>query len=161
MDIRKATYNDLEDIMAIYERARKFMAETGNPTQWGSGYPKRSLIEQDIKDGVFYVCVSGGRIEAVFALIGGIDPTYVKIYDGAWINDESYWTIHRMASSGRLQGMTAACIGWCFKKYGNLRADTHDDNKIMQHLLEKNGFEKCGRIFTHDGTPRIAYQKIR
>ena len=41
-----------------------------------------------------------------------------------------------------------------------LRADTHADNKIMQHLLEKNGFTKCGIIHVEDGTPRIAYQKM-
>ncbi len=28
----------------------------------------------------------------------------------------------------------------------SLRADTHADNKIMQHLLEKNGFTRCGVI---------------
>ena len=28
----------------------------------------------------------------------------------------------------------------------SLRADTHADNKIMQHLLEKNGFARCSII---------------
>ena len=41
-----------------------------------------------------------------------------------------------------------------------VRADTHADNKIMQHLLEENGFTKCGIIHVEDGTPRIAYQKM-
>ena len=35
-----------------------------------------------------------------------------------------------------------------------------DSNKIMQHLLEENGFTKCGIIHVEDGTPRIAYQKM-
>ena len=30
----------------------------------------------------------------------------------------------------------------------------------MQHLLEKNGFTRCGIIHVADGTPRIAYQKL-
>ena len=42
----------------------------------------------------------------------------------------------------------------------SLRADTHADNKIMQHLLEENGFTRCGIIHVEDGTPRIAYQKM-
>ena len=42
----------------------------------------------------------------------------------------------------------------------SLRADTHEDNKIMQHLLEKNGFVRCGIIHVEDGTPRVAYQKL-
>ena len=31
---------------------------------------------------------------------------------------------------------------------------------IMQHLLEENGFTRCGIIHVEDGTPRIAYQKM-
>ena len=42
----------------------------------------------------------------------------------------------------------------------SLRADTHADNKIMQHLLEKNGFTRCGIIHVADGSPRFAYQKL-
>ena len=34
------------------------------------------------------------------------------------------------------------------------------DNKIMQHLLEKNGFTRCGIIHVADGSPRFAYQKL-
>lgn len=30
----------------------------------------------------------------------------------------------------------------------------------MQHILEKNGFARCGIIHVADGTPRIAYQKL-
>lgn len=41
-----------------------------------------------------------------------------------------------------------------------MRIDTHADNHIMQHVIEKAGFQRCGIIFTDDGTPRIAYQKV-
>ncbi len=42
----------------------------------------------------------------------------------------------------------------------NFRIDTHNDNKIMQHVIEKNGFIRCGIIYVKDGSPRIAYEKI-
>ena len=42
----------------------------------------------------------------------------------------------------------------------SLRADTHVDNKVMQHLLESEGFTRCGIIHVEDGTPRIAYQRL-
>lgn len=35
----------------------------------------------------------------------------------------------------------------------------HKDNKITRHLIEKNGFAKCGIIYVADGSPRIAYEK--
>ena len=41
-----------------------------------------------------------------------------------------------------------------------MRADTHADNKVMQHLLESEGFTRCGIIHVADGTPRIAYQRM-
>ena len=34
--------------MAIFARARSFMASTGNPNQWINGYPSEELIYQDI-----------------------------------------------------------------------------------------------------------------
>ena len=50
-------------------------------------------------------------------------------------------------------------VKWCFERCPNLRIDTHEDNRIMQHLLEKNGFIYCGEITVEDGTSRMAYQK--
>ena len=45
-EITKAKMCDLKEILAIYERARKFMAENGNPHQWKNVHPpKESLIE--------------------------------------------------------------------------------------------------------------------
>lgn len=45
-------------------------------------------------------------------------------------------------------------------RLAEVRADTHWDNVIMQHILEKNGFVKCGTIVVENGTPRIAYPKV-
>ena len=99
------------------------------------------------------------QILAVFFLKQGEDPTYKKIYEGAWLNDRPYAVMHRVASSGKEKGAAKVCFDWVFEKYGNIRIDTHDDNHIMQHVLEKNGFSKCGRIYLESGDPRIAYQK--
>ncbi len=182
MRIRKTTINDLDTVMKIYARARGFMAENGNPTQWKDSYPSEELIRKDILDGVSYVCVdedsegpgtnpdregteksSGSEnpevIEAVFMYDVREDPTYAVIEDGAWPNDRPYGVLHRIASSGRKKGVASFCMQWCFAQCGNLRCDTHDDNKVMQHVMRKNGFEYCGRIYVEDGSPRVAFQK--
>ena len=72
--------------------------------------------------------------------------------------------IHRVASSGSGKGFAAACFDWCREQClasgcRNLRIDTHADNKVMQHVLEKNGFAYCGKIYLQDGAMRLAYQK--
>ena len=60
MNIRHATEADLPAMMKIYEYARAFMAEHGNPNQWGArNWPPESLIRQDIAAGKSYVCTHG------------------------------------------------------------------------------------------------------
>ena len=157
---RGANRFELDQIMEIYARARAFMAQNGNPAQWGDSYPPRELIEEDILSNRLFVCVINGELEAVFALILGEDPTYKKIEDGQWLANGPYGTLHRLASAGHRPGVARMVIEWCLEHCESLRADTHADNKIMQHVLESNGFTRCGIIHVADGSPRIAYQKL-
>lgn len=161
MEIRKARLEELDQLMEIFDKARNFMRSTGNHKQWINGYPQRELVKSDIEKGVCYVSVEDNKITGTFALIEGEEPTYSVIEGGQWINDEPYGTIHRAASSGEKKGLFGEYVKWAFEKCGNLRADTHEDNKVMQHLLEKYGFEYCGIITVADGSPRKAYQKIK
>lgn len=62
MLIRETEYKDLDKVMEIYDDAKKFMRENGNPYQWGDNYPERELIMQDIADGKSYVCIDDGEI---------------------------------------------------------------------------------------------------
>lgn len=158
--IRKAVQRDIDTLMAIYDHAKTFMASTGNPNQWIDGYPQKEVIESDIESGNCHVAVDvAGDIVAVFALIPGNDPTYAKIEDGRWLNDKPYAVVHRLASNGKVKGVGELCLEWCLEEYPNLRVDTHADNRVMQNLLHKMEFCRCGIIYTHNGTPRIAYQK--
>ena len=155
MNIRPAQPGDLPALLEIFAHARAFMAQTGNPTQWPATYPGAELMQQ-IARGVCYVLEGNARPEATFCYIPGPEPTYAEIYDGGWPDDAPYATIHRMASAGRVHGAAAICFAWCAARGLPLRADTHADNKVMQHLLEKNGFVRCGNITLADGTSRIA-----
>lgn len=83
------------------------------------------------------------------------------IYEGAWLNDEPYGVIHRLATNGKQKGVSEACLDWCFERWPNVRVDTHRDNKVMQHILTKYGFQRCGIIYVKNGTERIAYQMKR
>ena len=160
MKIRKAALEDIDQIMEIYGTARQFMADNGNQTQWAPGHPSRERIHKDVNEGVGYVIEDNEGIQGVFAFILGEDSTYGIIEKGRWLNDTPYGTIHRLASSGRVKGIAAECFDWCCEQHPNVRVDTHENNKVMQHLIEKSGFIKCGRIYAEDGTPRIAYQKV-
>ena len=157
--MRKTRPEDIDAVMALYDKGRARMRETGNTEQWTNGYPHRYMIEEDVKLGRSYVYEEDGVLHAVLALIWGEDPTYAEI-DGAWISDKTpYGTIHRIAADGELPGLGSWCIRWCLDLCGSIRIDTHEDNVLMRRALEKLGFAHCGNIICDEGTPRCAYQK--
>ena len=165
MLIRKATDDDIEEIMKIYRIAQDFMIESGNPNQWGpTSWPPEELIHKDIREGNSYVCLNDeDKVIGTFFFICGrdIEPTYRIITDGAWIDDGPYGVVHRMAGDGSQKGIGAFCIGWAFEQCGHLRIDTHGDNTVMQSLLGKLGFVHCGTIYVEeDHDPRLAFEKI-
>lgn len=165
MEIRKAKIEELDEIMGIFEHARQFMAKNGNASQWGTTYPEQEIVEADIKKEECYVCVEDGEIEATFVFFQGKEePDYVDIYDGEWKNEAPYGTIHRVASRGRVLGISKICMDFCKSQIPNLRGDTYKDNIVMQKVFAKNGFEKCGTIYLggkkDESNARIAYQFV-
>ena len=100
-------------------------------------------------------------VQGVFALMDGPDVTYAYIEDGAWLNDEPYVVIHRIASAEDAHGIMKCATDFCKSIAANVRIDTHHNNTIMQRQIEKNGFTKCGVIYVEDGSARIAYHWTR
>lgn len=160
MKIRNTNIDDLDIVMEIYDNARHYMRENGNPNQWVNGHPSVELIKRDITEGKSYVAVDDNQIAGVFFFNIGPDPTYQAIYEGFWIKEGEYGVVHRIASASHKKGVASYCLNWAFDKCPNIRIDTHRDNIIMQNLLTKNGFSKCGIIYLEDGAERLAYQKI-
>ena len=164
MKIRHSTEKDFDRMMQIYGFARKFMAEHGNPNQWGpTHWPPEELIRADIREGHSYVCLNDeGKVIGTFFFIHGedIEPTYRRISEGKWLEDSPYGVVHRIAGDGSEKGIGAFCINWAFEQCGHLRIDTHGDNIVMQNLVTKAGFVLCGTIYVEeDDYPRLAYEK--
>ena len=164
MRIRHSAEADLWRIMEIYSFARKYMAEHGNPNQWGpANWPPETLIRSDIRNGNSYVCLNDeGNVIGTFFFIHGqdIEPTYREITDGAWLDDSPYGVVHRIAGDGSEKGIGEFCINWAFEQCGHLRIDTHGDNIVMQNLVKKLGFVHCGTIYVEeDNNPRLAFEK--
>ncbi len=158
--IRRAGYEDLPALLRLYAAAREFMKAQGNSTQWGGSSPAKELLEEDIRTGRLYVCERQGRLCGAFAFPVGEDPTYERIEEGAWFDHTPYGTIHRLAGDGGESGIFSECLSWCRERIRHIRIDTHENNVIMRHLIEKNGFVRCGIIHVADGSPRIAYEWI-
>ena len=82
------------------------------------------------------------------------------IEEGNWKSEEPYAAVHRVASDGTVQGVIGHVMDYCSAQVPHLRIDTHKDNKVMQHVLEKYGFVSCGIVHVRDGSPRIAYELL-
>ena len=162
MLIRPATEADLPALRPVFEAAKAIMRADDNPTQWAApGFPSDTLLLRDIERGGGYVILSGAeesRIVAYFALLPSPEPTYDFI-EGSWLTDEAYGVIHRIASYPDVHGVFAAIIDFAAARFPRLRIDTHRDNRIMRHLIEKHGFIYCGVIWLTDGTERLAYER--
>lgn len=156
--VRKATREDLAAILRVYRAAKDYMIRSGNPNQWEEGYPD-CVLDRDMERGQLYVlCGEDGVIHAAFVFILGEEPDYAAIEDGSWTSCAPYGTIHRLGSDGTGKGVFSQCLEFCKGLSPYIRADTHQDNTTMQHLLEKHGFVRRGIVHIYDGSPRIAYE---
>lgn len=157
MKIRKATMQDLDQIMQIYGKAKEFMCANGNARQWEEGYPSRELIEQELDH--MYLCMEEENIACVFYYAVGEDEDYRQI-NGKWLNEEPYGVVHRVASAGITKGAASYCLEWAYSQIPNIRMDTYVDNIPMQRLLEKCGFKYCGSFERKGLDNWMAYHKI-
>ena len=163
MEIRLAFPNEVDAVMKVIEDARKTLAKAGSD-QWQNGYPNADIIIHDIISGQAYVALDEGELLAYAAVTKSPEVAYEAIYEGAWQDGElEYLVFHRIAVAADVQGQGVAQTfleglieGF---DYLDFRSDTHAENKPMQHIFEKLGFKKVGKVPV-DGE-RLAYQKLK
>ena len=147
--------------MAVMDAARKIMRQSGNLHQWVAGYPSETAIKADLEKTGGFIVEDYGRLVGYFAFLPSPEPTYDRIYDGAWLDEERpYHVVHRIASYPEVHGIFGSIMDFCFAHDTNIRIDTHRDNHIMQHLLVQHGFAYCGIIYLANGDERLAYQRV-
>ena len=141
--VRLATKADFDSIWRVYLDASEFMRKSGNPSQWGDFYPTIPMIEQDIQREELFVVERDGEVCGVFLFTKGPDPWYAEIDHGEWLSNEPYSVIHRVAAKAGAKGIFGECLSFSLSQDQHLRIDTHEDNKVMQHILEKMRNRLC------------------
>ena len=157
--VRPAVMNDIPRILQLVNHSRGIMRANGNFVQW-DGYPGSDLIGSDIDRGIGHVVVADGQAVGYFALLLDPEPTYAYIEDGLWLDDTTpYGTIHRLACAPGVHVIARCAFAWSESRCASIRVDTHKNNHIMLHIIEKFGYSRCGVVYMRDGTPREAFQK--
>ena len=159
MTIRHATPADTDGQLEMFDHSRRMMRQSGNTTQW-VGYPTAAQLEADRARSVSMLIEDAkGRPVGTFALVPGDEPTYAVIEHGRWIDTKTpYATVHRLAKMPGHRQIASAAFHYAKQQYAHLRADTHESNKALQHILEMEGFVECGIVYMNDGTERLAYE---
>ena len=164
MPLNLATIEDTQKCYNIIDMGRKFQQEQGF-TQWTKEYPKLQTIQEDISNHKGFVIKVNQAIAGYMCIDFSVEPAYENI-DGKWRSSENYAVVHRMAFDPEFRGNGLSDTVWklieeyCLKnrvKY--IRVDTDFPNKRIQHILEKNGFTKCG-IISFQGSGKLAYDKL-
>ena len=162
MTIRNALPGEAASCYQFIEDAREYHHSMGF-VQWHPGYPSMETITNDIENDIGYVFVEDEKAIGYCCIIIGDEPAYHNI-EGAWKTSRPYAVVHRMAfgaeARGRgLSGKAFSLIKAFCRDNGvdAIRVDTQEENKVMQHILDREGFAYCGLII-FDGGPKLAYE---
>lgn len=166
--IRLATLDDLDQIWQLRLETTALLKERGID-QWQYVDPSIETFKKDILQKEFFVDDYDGQILGMIAIKQGIEPTYLKIYDGQWNVELPYMTIHRLAVKRHVLGQNIAKSLLHFSeehaKNHNItymRIDTHEKNRYAIRLFESFHYQLCGYILLvqkQGDLKRLAYDK--
>lgn len=163
MNLRLARKEDAEECYKILDEGREYQKSMGFE-QWLSEYPVLQTVLDDVDEGIGYVIEDEQGIIGYCAIIFTGEPAYPSI-EGQWKSDLPYAVVHRIAfgDSRRGTGISKEAFrlikDFCFSKVKSLRIDTMDENKVMRHVVSREGFQYCGIVY-YNGSPRLAYELL-
>ena len=170
---RRAVEGDMDALLVILDEAKAYLKESG-VNQWQEGYPNREALLEDMELGRGWVfdCVDDGAV-AGYACISMTPELCYRQIDGAWLTEgENYAVIHRAMAAARYRGTRLAAEMFSFAAElasgmgkVSVRVDTHRDNRAMNRLCEKLGYQLCGVVDLALVDPasdslRNAYEKL-
>jgi len=150
MKIKLAKISDLNSIMQMYKSCVEGMIKNGID-QWNSSYPNSEIIQEDIKNGTYFI----GEIEG--EIVGGInidnkqDPTYLDI---DWEDtSDSFLVVHRLGVKEELWNKKIGKDLMLFteklvieKNLKSIRLDTYSGNPKAMEFYRRLGYKELGTI---------------
>jgi N-acetylglutamate synthase-like GNAT family acetyltransferase len=149
MQIRKATKNDLPQLMELVKRVVPLMQALGN-LQWDDSYPNAMVFQHDIDLEQLWVADSDGSVAGVAAITTDQELEYAQA--GCNVNEAAV-VIHRLAVDPARRGAGIAAL--LMKQAEDvardqgitvLRVDTNTRNEATRSLFPKLGYLLAGEI---------------
>ncbi len=164
-ELRKTKAGEETIAMDIIEQAKAYLRAQGID-QWQTGYPNLEAVLGDIEKERGWFITENGEVFGYMCIDYEGEPAYNDL-KGNWLSakDAEYVVVHRLAFAKEKRGKGLADEAFRLvaeqakaKGIENFRVDTDEANKIMQHVLKKNGFSYCGVIW-FDNSEKIAFEK--
>ena len=163
--IEKAKIQDLNEIFAIYESARRYL-DSINIFQWTDYYPTIARIELDIQQGHLYTLRLENEIVGAIILNEEQDEAYQAV---DWqFDDEKVLVIHRLAVQPERQGSGLAKKLMDFAEdfaeknhYTSIRLDVYSVNeKAVKMYQKRNYFTRGTASFNEREYPFYCMEKL-
>ncbi len=161
---RKATREDLAEIMRLFAAATRRMDELGIP-QWDERYPTQDDLSGDLARDELYVGLLDGAIACSFTLSPRCDPEYA---DGNWQYPKlRFSVIHRLCVHPDFQNRGVAKQAICFLEdtlladgIQAIRLDAFSRNPYALRLYERLGYHKTGEVIFRKGLFYLYEKKL-
>ncbi|WP_282042734.1 GNAT family N-acetyltransferase [Winogradskyella flava] len=148
--IEKGQLFDLEKLFQIYLNG-KIDLENNGIYQWTNNYPTRSIIENDLKNGVLFVLKNGNEIIGAISISEEQEPEYDAIN---WeFNDSKVLVIHRLVIDPKYQrkGYARKLMDFAEKyanenSYSSIRLDAYSQNKRVIDFYKKRKYFIRGNV---------------
>lgn len=155
MRLRQAEMKDFDRIIEILKDGKNQLAERG-VDQWQGDYPSLDQIREDIEKGQAFLAVQqDNQTVGAISIVKAPDHSYDQM-TGKWlIQTNDYVVIHRLAihsdhaGHGYATKLFQEVIRQIYENHPqikSIRIDTHEDNKAMQHLIDKMDFTRVGTL---------------
>ncbi len=160
--------NDMKTVLKIINDGKEYLAEN-NVDQWQICTPSEKIIENDISRQQGFLIYKDDRPAAYEVISFEREEAYHNPIDGSMKLEGDYATIHRTSAAKEFrssgishQMFDFALLHAYLNKKKIMRIDTHKDNKIMQHIIMREGFEYVETVqFTEsDRMRRIVFERL-
>ncbi|GAB4156775.1 MAG: hypothetical protein Tsb0033_07790 [Winogradskyella sp.] len=151
LTIEIGTLADLDVLFQMYKTAKEAL-EDDNIYQWTNNYPTRSIIENDLKDGVLYVLKNNNKIIGAINISEDQEPEYKSV---KWqFNDNKVLVIHRLVVHPTSQSKGFAKLLMDFAEdyakqnnFTSIRLDAYSQNGRIVAFYKNRDYFIRGEIF--------------
>lgn len=165
----KPSLSDMNIIQSLIKDAQAYLKQNG-VDQWQDGFPSVEVLEEDIKLRTSFLFCKNKIPVAFFVVSFDREEEYHHSLEGSLKLEGEYATIHRTAVSAqeRSGGISHFLFDFAmYYAYINgfeiMRIDTHKDNRIMQHIISREGFDYVELITldpSRETMKRLVYERL-